>query len=184
MVLVCRAIRLRLHRRYGQGHSVENAPHAEKVAPSVVVEVPASWIGDVDAPIVVAVDGDDMQSGGEQVGAFVLLHPGGVAEVAEPGHDGHAGVDAGGQRGRVATVEDVGHEPELVECRHQRLRIDAVVGDAAPGAVDIAAVSPMWTRGNDYTLHELRFRDSPAERGGGDICGGVFAGERVHLLVG
>src|SRR5687768_2261931 len=79
---------------YGEGHAVEDVPHAEKVAPGVVVEVATTGVGDVDAPIVVAVDGDDVQSGGEQIGAFVLLHPGGVAEVAEPGHERHHGVES------------------------------------------------------------------------------------------
>src|SRR5215213_9065787 len=122
--------------------------HVERKSPQgrIVVKIPTTGIRDVNAPIVVAVDGDDVQTGGEEVGAFVLLYPGSVAEKAEPGHDWHASVDARGQRGCVATVKDISCEPELVERGHQRLGVDAIVIGATPSAIEIAAVSPVWIR--------------------------------------
>jgi hypothetical protein len=95
-----------------------------------------------------------VHSRSEQICAFVLLHPAGVAEVAEPGYHRHPIVEAFSEGGCIATVKDIGHEPELIQRRHQCLRIDAVVGGPAPCAVDAAAESPMWIGGNSYSLDE------------------------------
>jgi len=69
-------------------------PGAEKIITAVVGDVAADGLGNMDTPVVIAKDGDDVQARGERVGAFVLLHLGGLAEIAELGHDRHPGVDA------------------------------------------------------------------------------------------
>jgi hypothetical protein len=72
-------------------------PGAEEITTVVVGDATADRVGNMGTPVVIAKDGDDVQTWGERVGAFVLLHLGGLAEIAELGHDGHPGVDARGQ---------------------------------------------------------------------------------------
>lgn len=132
-------------------------PGAEKIITAVVGDVAADGLGNMDTPVVIAKDGDDVQARGERVGAFVLLHLGGLAEIAERGHDRHPGVEARGQRRCVASVEDFGHKSALVECWHERLQIDSVVVGAGPSAFEIAVRSPEGIRRTASLLDERRF---------------------------
>jgi hypothetical protein len=72
-------------------------PGAEEITTVVVGDATAHRVGNMGTPVVIAKDGDDVQARGEQVGAFVLLHLGGLSEIAERGHDRHPGVEARGQ---------------------------------------------------------------------------------------